>query len=121
MGHTNVASTRNAFTRYKKRWAFGNISTKTTATVTDEAGDGGMYPSPPFLIFLYSLYSESSNTCLIYTTVTLKPNNDANKVAKKRGRRSAKASPTKKSASTAESSDDGQGAADLKAEASDTD
>ncbi|RAO74006.1 uncharacterized protein BHQ10_010018 [Talaromyces amestolkiae] len=93
MGHTNVASTRNAFTRYKKRWAFGNISTKTTATVTDEAGDG----------------------------VTLKPNNDANKVAKKRGRRSAKASPTKKSASTAESSDDGQGAADLKAEASDTD
>lgn len=76
---------------------------------------------PLFLMFLCSLYSEASNSCLIYTTVALKPSNDANKVAKKRGRRSTKASPTKKSTATAESSDDGQGAAELKAEASDTD
>lgn len=44
MGHTNIMSTRNAFARYKKRWAFGNISTKTTAAVTGEADDGGTFP-----------------------------------------------------------------------------
>ncbi|GAM43013.1 hypothetical protein TCE0_044r17488 [Talaromyces pinophilus] len=96
MGHTNVMSTRNAFARYKKRWGFGNINTKTGggAAVTDEAADG----------------------------VALKPNNDSNKVAKKRGRTSTKASPTKKSAATVvDSSDDNQVAPDVNAEGSDTD
>jgi hypothetical protein len=58
---------------------------------------------------------------LNYTTVALKPSNDANKVAKKRGRPSAKASPTKRSAAIIDSSDDNQIAADVKAEVSDTD
>lgn len=58
---------------------------------------------------------------LIYTTGALKPNNDTNKVAKKRGRPSAKASPTKKSAAIVDSSDDNQVAPDVKAEGSDTD
>ncbi|EEA25780.1 hypothetical protein EYB26_005520 [Talaromyces marneffei] len=77
MGHTNVMSTRNAFARHKKRWGFGNINTKTTvgsATPTDEAVDSGTFP--PLFTF----------------------RNDANKVAKKRGRPSASSSPSKKEA-----------------------
>lgn len=123
MGHTNVMSTRNAFARYKKRWGFGNINTKTGggAAVTDDAADGG---TSPLLFSCFSVYvfSKIANTHLIYTTVALKPNNDSNKVAKKRGRPGAKASPTKKAAATVvDSSDDNQVAADVKAEGSDTD
>jgi hypothetical protein len=125
MGHTNVMSTRNAFARYKKRWGFGNINTKTGggAAVTDEAADGGTFP--PFFLVLFCLPffpPKIANSHLIYTTVALKPNNDSNKVAKKRGRTSTKASPTKKLAATVvDSSDDNQVAPDVNAEGSDTD
>ncbi|KAE8554477.1 hypothetical protein TMatcc_005986 [Talaromyces marneffei ATCC 18224] len=96
MGHTNVMSTRNAFARHKKRWGFGNINTKTTvgsATPTDEAVDSGTFP--PLFTFRSVCCFRRFLTC---TTVTLKPSNDANKVAKKRGRPSASSSPSKKEA-----------------------
>ena len=75
---------------------------------------------PCFSVCLF--FSKIANCHLIYTTVALKPNNDSNKVAKKRGRTSARTSPTKKSAATVvDSSDDNQVASDVKAEGSDTD
>ncbi|EED21656.1 hypothetical protein TSTA_088920 [Talaromyces stipitatus ATCC 10500] len=84
MGHTNVASTRNAFARYKKRWGFGNIITKSaagTSTPPEETPCASMPSSSPDFIF-----QEMSNTYMNYTTGVLKPNNDANKVTKKGGR-----------------------------------
>jgi hypothetical protein len=57
LGHTNVASTRNAFNRYKKRWGFGNINTKNTsssAAAIDDGVDPGMVSL--FFISLYFLF-----------------------------------------------------------------
>lgn len=77
--------------------------------------------SSSFLFCVLSLFLEVTNTYLVYITVALKPNDDTNKVVKKRGRPSTKTSPTKKAAAPAESSDENQGAADIKGEGSDTD
>lgn len=60
MGHTNVKSTSNAYSRYKKRWGFGNISTKVTsgaAAGTDDAADGCVFFFFSFLRFIALLGS----------------------------------------------------------------
>jgi hypothetical protein len=74
----------------------------------------------PSFSFLSIFFSKDSNTHLNYAVVSLKPNTDANKVAKKRGRPSTKvSSPTKKAAAAVDSSDDHQASNDVKSEVSD--
>lgn len=74
----------------------------------------------PSFSFLSLFFSKDSNTHLNYAAVALKPSNDANKVAKKRGRPSTKvSSPTKKAAAAVDSSDDHQASNDVKSEVSD--